>query len=383
MLKFLKKTAATLLIFVFVLTEAAGVPPAAGEPTAGNVSAAFLTEINSGSVLFEKSAGQKLPAAGLSRLPALLVICEAFDASEIGRDALVTVDDKAAKIGGTTAFLRAGEQIDAASLLLAVVMINAGDATHALACAACGSEAAAVERINSRLAELGVECTYADICGAGQLFSANELAAIGAALIKSDTYRGLGTKYYETIRHNGAGDTELVNPNKLVKQYSGCIGVGTGSSGDAGYCGVFAAQRGETVMLAVVLGAANSGERFSLASALLDNGFSAHKNIRICSAGERFGTVPVKGSMKTEVSAEAAEELELLLSGAGERCKTETELPEYAEAPILAGDILGRLKVLSSSGEVIAEVPLAAAEDAPAAGFGDCFSYILRLFLRR
>ena len=87
--------------------------------------------------------------------------------------------------------------------------------------------------------------------------------------------------------------------------------------------------------------------------------------------------------MKTEVSAEAAEELELLLSGAGERCKTETELPEYAEAPILAGDILGRLKVLSSSGEVIAEVPLAAAEDAPAAGFGDCFSYILRLFLRR
>ncbi len=345
-------------------------------------AAALLIELNTKTVLFEKNADKKLPAAGLSRLPALLVISEAFDAGEIGKDASVTVGGASAGIGGTTAFLREGERIDAGSLLLAAVMINAGDAIHALACAVCGSEGAAAGRINARMAELGIDCVYSDICGQDQFFTAKELASLGEALTASDTFSQFGTKYYEMIHHSGAGDTELVNPNKLVRQYPGCIGVATGSSKEAGYCGVFAARRGETAMLAVILGARNSSERFSLASSLLDSGFSAHKAFRVCTEGERFGSVPVKGSLKTEVPAAAAEELGLLLPGAGERCRTEVVLPEYAEAPILEGDVLGMLQVFSSSGELLAEVPLIAAEAAPSAGFGDCFSYILRHFLR-
>lgn len=384
MLNKLKRAAAMLLILVYLATCAAR-PSLAEQPQVGTgtAEAALLIEANSGAVLFEKNSGEKLPAAGLSRLPALLVICEAFDAGEIGRDAVITVDDRAAKIGGTTAFLRAGEQINAESLLLAAVMINAGDAIHALACTLCGSETAAAERITSRMAELGVDCCFTDVCGAGQTFSAAELAKLGAALIKSHTYSEFGTKYYEIIHHTGAGDTELANPNKLVKQYSGCIGVGTGSAKDAGYCGVFAAKRGETACIAVLLGAANGSERFATAVALLDHGFSAYRSVRICAAGESFGTVPVRGSMKTELEVTAEDALTLLLRFGESGYKTETELPDYAEAPIKKGDTLGSLVVRAEDGTVLGSAALIAAEDAPRLDFPDCFGFLLALFLRR
>lgn len=102
----------------------------------GTARAALLIDEASGKTLFEANAAEKLPVAGLTRLAALLVICDAFDSGAIGVDAVVSVDETASRIGGTTAFLRAGESMDANSLLLAAVMINAGDATHALASAA-------------------------------------------------------------------------------------------------------------------------------------------------------------------------------------------------------------------------------------------------------
>ncbi|MBR6007245.1 MAG: D-alanyl-D-alanine carboxypeptidase [Clostridia bacterium] len=348
----------------------------------GNASAALLVEAASGKVLFEKNADKKLPAAGLSRLPALLVICEAFDAGEIGRDAAVSVSEAASRIGGTTAFLRPGEHIDAESLLLAAVMINAGDAIHALAQTVCGSEQAAAERINARMAELGIECGYTDICGAGATFSAAELAKLGAALIKSETYSAYGTKYYETIKHEGAGDTELANPNRLVKQYSGCIGVATGSSNEARYCGVFAARRAETTFIAVVLGAETGSQRFGTAIAMLDHGFSAYRRTSVCAEGEAFGTVQVRGSFLRELPVEAKTGLDLLLrSGESGEYSLEAELPEYAEAPVLRGDTLGRLFVVGANGELLAETELVAAEDAPRSAFNDWFRLIIAAFM--
>ena len=261
------------------------------EPIAeGEVSAALLAEVGTGRVVYEYNSEEKLPAAGLTRLAALVSVCKGFDEGRLKPGDAVSVSEKAAGIGGTTAFLKAGEQMDAETMLLAAVMINAGDATHSLALAAAGSESAAVQEINACMAGIGVETNFSEICGAGEKLSASELAKIGAALTASESYRKFGTKFYEKIEHNtGAGATELANPNKLVKQYSGCIGVGTGSSTEAGYCGVFAAKRGNTAFIAVVLGAKTSGTRFDCGSALLDYGFASFRSVEINKKGDLFG----------------------------------------------------------------------------------------------
>ena len=83
------------------------------------------------------------------------------------------------------------------------------------------------------------------------------------------------------------------------------IGVGTGSSTEAGYCGVFAAKRGNTAFIAVVLGAKTSGTRFDCGSALLDYGFASFRSVEINKKGDLFGQVAVNGSMRRSIGAAA------------------------------------------------------------------------------
>ncbi|MBR5948001.1 MAG: D-alanyl-D-alanine carboxypeptidase [Clostridia bacterium] len=348
----------------------------------GTAKAALIIDASSGKVLFERNASEKLQVGGLTRLAALLVICDAFDGGAIVGDTIVSIDETASRIGGTTAFLRAGENMDANSLMLAAAMINAGDATHALASAVFGGESNGIASINARLAGLGVGAVYSDICGAGQSFSAVELAALARELIKSPTYSKYGTKFYERIAHEGAGETELANPNKLIKQYSGCLGVGTGSSSEAGYCGVFAAKRGESRYIAVVLGAKTGAERFEIGRDMLDYAFSAFRSVRISGAGEAFGSVPVKGSLTREIGAEAGDDTVLLISTAKKEYTLETEIPGSLFAPVKKGDTVGMLTVRGADGEVLAETPLVADKDAPESGFLDCLKLMAAGFIK-
>lgn len=380
------RSVAAVLLFLTVILAFFNAPLYA-EPApmidASGVSACLLIDAESGKPLYESDSGEKLPAAGLSRLAALLVISEAFDRGEADKSMVVTVTEKASHIGGTTAFLRPNERMDAEQLLLAAAMINAGDAIHSLACAVFGGEGESVNRINERMNELGLEGGFADICGTGRLFSAKELASVGAALIKSSTFLEYGTKYYEIIKHEAAGDTELTNPNRLIRSYSGCVGAGTGSSPEAGYCGVLAAKRGDTAFVAVVMGAKNSAARFDLASALLDHGFSAYRSIRIGQAGEVFGVVPVKGSVVREIEAVANADTKLLVRTTKSEYAIEAVLPEELTAPIEAGEEIGSLVIRDPGGEVLAEVPLTAASSAEKASFGDWLRFVLDRFSRR
>ena len=340
------------------------------EPIAeGEVSAALLAEVGTGRVVYEYNSEEKLPAAGLTRLAALVSVCKGFDEGRLKPGDAVSVSEKAAGIGGTTAFLKAGEQMDAETMLLAAVMINAGDATHSLALAAAGSESAAVQEINACMAGIGVETNFSEICGAGEKLSASELAKIGAALTASESYRKFGTKFYEKIEHNtGAGATELANPNKLVKQYSGCIGVGTG---------------GNTAFIAVVLGAKTSGTRFDCGSALLDYGFASFRSVEINKKGDLFGQVAVNGSMRRSIGAAAESNVILLVSVSDTAYSLNAELAECLEAPITTGDKVGRLIVTDSKGVVLAEVALIADGNAEKAVFADYLKLISTEWIKK
>lgn len=372
-------------ILILVLAFLAALYPieasASGAAPVGSEARAFLViEASSLAPVMEKASGEKLPAAGLSRLAALLLICEAFDHGEAEPSVTVTVGEAASRIGGTTAFLRPNERIDAGSLLLAGCMINAGDAIHALAEALFGS--AAVDRINARMRQLGVEAVYTDICGRDILLSAAELARIGGALMKSPTYAEYGSKTYELIRHEAAGDTELANPNKLLRQYRGCTGGATGSSERAGYSGFFHAERSGTAFIAVVLGAQNSLDRFQCASALLDLAFSEFRSAAITHTGEAFGKVRVLGSLTGEVEAVAAQDVTVLIGASEGMPEVRAELPETLEAPVKSCGEIGRLVVVGEDGEVLAEAPLVAASGADKDDIFGFLRFVLLGFMR-
>ena len=329
------------------------------EASIDDVPGALLAEARTLQRIQEQQADTPRGIAGLSKLPALLVICEAVDQGKLDPTAEISISDRAASIGGPTAFIEGGERIAAKELLKAAAMICAGDAIVALGEALSGSESAFLERINARMRELGIEVALTDAIGSGLALSPNMLAQLGSALMESSCFTSHCTLTLENITHPDGRETELVNANKLLKTYAGCTGLATGSSQTDGYCGLFAATRGDTSMFCVVLGARNSSERFGIASALLDHAFATIKSQPLATKGEVIKeSVRVQGGLRREVNLVAKETVVALLEKSAAALQAVEDIPEYLVAPLQQDAVVGSISYQTQDGLEIAKVEL-------------------------
>lgn len=333
--------------------------------------------------VLEKDAQTARSVAGLCKLPALLVVCEAMDEGAIKPTDEVTVSERAARISGPTAFIETGETIAASELIKAAVMINAGDAIMALGEAIYGSETAFLEQIHSRLKDMDIPLTLSDAVGKDLQVDPMTLAKLGAELVKSETFSQYCMLTLDGITHTGDRYTELVNPNRMIKTYAGCTGVSTGSSQADGYCGVFSVTRGDTSLICVVLGAKNSNSRFEIAKQMLDSAFATIKTQRVATAGEvMVKNVPVQGGKRREVNLVAKDDVVIILEKAQADLKGVPEIPEVLIAPFDVTDVQGTIVYKTDAGETLARVELVPQQAVEIANLRDIIREIFLGYLR-
>ncbi len=346
-----------------------------------DVDAAALTDGTGGVLLCGSGEEQARQVAGLARLPALLTLARAFDAGALDGAAALRVSERAAGIGGPTAFLESGEQMAADELMKAAVMISAGDAIVTLGEGAFGSEAAFVEAVNDTLAGLGIGRTVTDALGTGLALSARELAVLGAAAAQSGTFLRYSALYYERLAHADGRQTDLVSANQLVRSYAGCVGLLTGSSAEDGYCGVFAAVRSSTAFIAVVIGADDPAARTAAASALLDYGFASYRVETLLRAGDAVvEDAPVQDGAARTVDLVVRGDVSLLLPRADAAPQAAAEAPQPLCAPLSADTAVGTVRFFDAAGALVAEAPLYPAADVPAFALTDILRAIVRSF---
>jgi len=340
--------------------------------------AAVLMEQDGGQVVYGAQADEKLEVGGLSRLPALLAVCEGIDAGLLGLDMTVTVSHEAAAIQGPTAFLSPGEAIDAGSLLKAGIIITAGDAIYALGEAVFGTEEACLIRIRERLASLNIQAEYGDMLGSGVKLSARDLAALGRALMASPSFTSYSGIFLDTITHPDGRETQLASSNRLIKSMPGCNGVATGSSSTAGYCGVYSVKRNGATWLCAVIGAPDSAARSAAATALLEHGFAAYEVKTLARAESVLvDAVPVQGAKQANVALVAAGDAILLLPK-GVSFETQFDLPEFLSAPVSSREGVGSVTYVDGDGETLCRVDLLPAEDIPQAQVLDYTAMLLQ-----
>ena len=340
--------------------------------------AAVLMEQGGGQVVFGAQADEKLEVGGLSRLPALLAVCEGIDEGLLGLDMMVTVSHEAAAIQGPTAFLSPGEAIDAGSLLKAGIIITAGDAIYALGEAVFGTEEACLIRIRERLASLNIQAEYGDMLGTGVRLSARDLAALGRALMASPSFTSYSGIFLDTITHPDGRETQLASSNRLIKSMPGCNGVATGSSSTAGYCGVYSVKRNGATWLCAVIGAPDSAARSAAATALLEHGFAAYEVKTLARAESVLvDAVPVQGAKQANVALVAAGDAILLLPK-GVSFETQFDLPEFLSAPVSSREGVGSVTYVDGDGETLCRVDLLPAEDIPQAQVLDYTAMLLQ-----
>ena len=353
------------------------------DPVSVNVPAYCLSLSGRAEPLLEKKGSEAMAVAGLRKLPAVLTLCRAFDSGLIEESTGMQVSPHAASIPGPTAFLESGERIDAGSLLKAAVMISAGDAIVTMGENAFGSESVFLNNIQVTLKELGVERTLTDCLGTGVAFSARDLCALGTAAVKSEHFCRWSGQYMEHIVHAGGRETELVNANRMIRSYSGCFGLMTGSQKEEGYTGVFAVKRQEVVYVAAVIGAKSSEARFAAAASLFDYAFAAFQPVRLTGVEEVVAPDwPVLYGDRDAVDLVAREDASLLLSKQAGKVERRLDVPEALTAPLFTEDPVGNA-VFTLGGEEVYTVALYPATDVVSHSLTDLLRRIAADYLRR
>ncbi len=353
---------------------------AAGPEVAGK--SAILIDAATGTILCEKNPHEKLPPASVTKVMTMLLIMEAIDAGKISWEDTVTTSEAAAAKGGSQIYLKVGETMSVTDMVKSIAVSSANDCACAMAEHIAGSEAAFVEKMNQKAAELGMADTHFVNCtglddepeAKAHLTSAHDIALMSRELLsKHPGIKKFTTIWMDTVRNGTFG---LANTNKLVRFYQGATGLKTGFTSQAGYCLSASALREGMELIAVVMGAETSQDRFAACKQLLDYGFANYA--LVTPQVEETQTVPVKLGQETVVTAVPSEIPKLLIDkGQKGEVSIHISLEETVTAPVSAGQKLGTLTIQAGQ-QVLAQVPMVAKVQVNRLTWGEIFLTLLR-----
>lgn len=366
----------TALLLLPGIAQADELPMKAEAPITLTSPSAILCEASTGQVIFEKNADERRPVASVNKVMTILLTLEAVDEGRVSLEDQVTVSPRAASMGGSQAFLDAGERYKLSELLKTVIVASANDSAVALAEHLAGTEESFVRLMNTRAEELGLTNThYANCTGLPaqeHYTTARDVAKLSAQLDLHPIYYRYSTIWMDEIKHRGGRVTSLTNTNRLIRFYPGCDGYKTGSTNEARYCVSATAKKEGMRLIAVVLGTPAGQTRFDEARAMLEYGFANVQLVTPIAQGQALDmTVPVRLGGRDEVSVLSGGTCSLLeRRGEKNALSLEAALVEKVNAPVYAGDVLGEIRVKRGD-EVVAVVPAVAAEDVQLPGMVD------------
>ena len=336
-----------------------------------NAKSAILMEESTGIILYESNPDERLPIASVTKVMTMLLIMEAVDSGKISLDDMVTVSENAMSYGGSTMFLETGEQLTVNDMLKGIAVASANDGCVAMAEHLAGSESAFVDMMNEKAKELGMENThFMNTNGLDEddhYSSARDVAIMSRELMKHETIFNYTSIWMDTLR---GGKFQLANTNKLIRFYDGANGLKTGSTSKALCCLSAAAKRNDMQLIAVVLGAPTSAERFASAKSLLDYGFANYAVNTQITAGDEVQKIAVEKGVDKEVGVVASDSCSTLVKkGQEDNITKEIKIDETITAPIEAGQKIGTMTI-SRDGEVIADIDLNASSTVEKKGIG-------------
>lgn len=348
--------------------------------------ASVLMEVETGKILHEDNAHEKLAPASVTKVMTMLLIYEAIAQEKIKWDDIVTTSAHAASMGGSQIFLEMGEQQTVRDLVKSIVIASANDASVAMAEFVAGSEDAFVTAMNKKAAELGmVNTNFVNSCGLdapGHLTTAYDIALMTRELMLKypDVFQYTKTRLDKITHKTARGEEEfgLTNTNKLIRNYSGATGLKTGSTSEALYCISATAEREGMQLISVILGAPDPTIRFDSAMKLMDYGYANYALIAKEEAGTTMGEIFISKGDVESVPVVIKEQTNMLApKGKHVELDGEVIINETLTAPVEAGTIAGEV-IYTWEGEEVGRSPLIVAEEIPRASASQMMDRIFK-----
>ena len=326
---------------------------------------AILIEQNSGKVLYDYNMHEKLRPASVTKVMTVLLIMEALDSGRISLTDKVPCSERASSMGGSQIWLDTTEELTVDEMIKAICVVSANDCTVAMAEYLEGSEEAFVEKMNEKAKELGMNDTTFKNCHGidedGHITSAYDIAIMSRELLKNHPQiTNYTTIYMDSLR---GGKSELVNTNKLVRNYEGCTGLKTGSTSLALFNLSASATRNGLSLIAVVMRGETSSKRFEEARKLLDYGFTNYEYKELGKAEDVVSIANIEKGIEGEVEAVLSSDAGVVIKKAkNNNISQNIEIFNNISAPITKGQKIGELTFLLDN-EIIDKVDLVSNKD--------------------
>lgn len=378
----MKKLTAVLLAVICMISSGAVAVYAQPPLTDESIASAILIEAQSGKVLYEKEADAELIPASVTKVMTMLLIMEAIDSGKLAYGDMVTASANAASMGGSQVYLKEGEQFTVSEMLKCITMASANDACVAMAEHICGSEAAFVELMNSRAAELGMLHTKfentngLDDTTVEHYTSARDISIMSRELIVNhpDILKYTSV-WMDTVRDGSFG---LTNTNRLVRFYNGANGLKTGSTSKAGFCISASAKRDGMQLICVIMKAPTRDSRNEAAKKLLDYGFANYSVVSI--EPKRLTGQKVMQSNEGTSTFIAQGYNGIAAKGKSADVKQEIIINDSVTAPLHKGDTVGTVRYTLGD-ELLYEGKVYASENIKKITYFDLLGNIFKSFL--
>ncbi|MDR2296120.1 MAG: D-alanyl-D-alanine carboxypeptidase [Clostridiales Family XIII bacterium] len=373
----------TLLIAVAAL-GLAPVPVYAAKPAPETTAAsAVLIDAKTGKVLYDKDMHAIRYPASLTKVMTGLLTLEYLQP-----DRVVTIDAETPFTKGSRIYLLEGEQVTVEQLFHALMIESANDAAVALAKEISGTTEAFAALMNRRAKELGaLHTNFVNPNGLeddAHVTTAHDIAVIAMAAMRNPEFRKTAATYPYTLDQTNKQETRyFYNGNRLLYdekhtvvyegasrpiKYADATGIKTGYTAQAGNCLAASAARGDTELIAVMLGAEGLNVYLDAIS-LFEYGFDNYKSFQAIRADSPQGEVRVKnGAVKTAaIQTRTDAWVTIPASASPSLVTTEPQLPDRVAAPVTEGQVVGSLRILLD-GEELGVVDLTSAETVPLGG---------------
>nr|VFK19509.1 MAG: D-alanyl-D-alanine carboxypeptidase (penicillin-binding protein 5/6) [Candidatus Kentron sp. LFY] len=319
----------------------------------------FLLDAYSGAVLAEKGANMRVEPASLTKMMTSYVIFSELRAGNITLDEEVLISEKAWRTGGSRTYVEVGTRVPVRVLLMGIIIQSGNDASVALAEHIAGDESAFVERMNQQAERLGLKGSHfmnsSGLPAANHYTTARDMAWLGVSLARDfpELYKTHAIKSYEY------NNIKQYNRNKLLWRDETVDGIKTGYTEAAGYCLVASARRDDMRLVSVVMGAKSVKSRTKATQTLLNYGFRFFKTRKLYDGNTPLTIVRVWKGDSDNLDVGLAEPL--YITAPNEQfadLKANIEFNTKIIAPITAGDIHGKLRIMLGEETILLEKPL-------------------------
>jgi len=341
----------------------------------------ILMDADSGRVLVEHNADQRLPPASLTKLMTAYLVERELDRGNISPDDQVPVSEKAWRTGGSKMFIEVDTQVSVDELLKGIIVVSGNDASVAMAEYLAGGERPFADLMNQHATRLGMHNTnFVNATGLpdeDHYSSARDLALLSEHIINDypEHYATYAQKQFSY------GGIEQPNRNRLLWRDSSVDGLKTGWTEAAGYCLVASAKRDDMRLISVVMGTASEEARAQETQKLLSYGFRYYETLKLYDAGAVLNTPRVWGGDNNTLRVGVDRDVVMTVPRArSEELTAKLNIRADLTAPIAAGERVGTMEVRQGE-EVVGERPLVALESIEEGGlFKRLFDQLRRFF---